>query len=75
MHDDITYNIPNTSIHINEVNTPLNNLNNSKRIDIILDPIYVNEVGNLKSSGYAQSSDTMSSNSCSIQLNNVKDKT
>lgn len=43
VHDDITYNIPNTSIHINEVNTPLNNLNNSKRIDIILDPIYVKE--------------------------------
>lgn len=75
VHDDITYEIPNSSIHINDLNTSLNDLNNSKRIEISLDPIYVNEVGNLKSSGYAQSSDTMSSNSCSIQLNNVKDKT
>lgn len=39
MHDGITYNIPNTSIHIDEVN----NLNNSKRIEISLDPIYVKE--------------------------------
>lgn len=39
VHDDITYNIPNTSIHIDEVN----NLNNSKRIEISLDPIYVKE--------------------------------
>ena len=39
MHDGITYNIPNTSIHIDEVN----NLNNSKRIEITLDPIYVKE--------------------------------
>ena len=39
VHDDITYEIPNTSIHIDEVN----NLNNSKRIEIILEPIYVKE--------------------------------
>lgn len=39
MHDDIIYNIPNTSIHIDEVN----NLNNSKRIEISLDPIYVKQ--------------------------------
>ena len=39
MHDDIIYNIPNTSIHIVEVN----NLNNSKRIEISLDPIYVKQ--------------------------------
>ena len=39
MHDGITYNIPNTSIHIDEVN----NLNNSKRIEISLDPIDVKQ--------------------------------
>lgn len=43
MHDGITYNIPNTSIHINDLNTSLNDLNNSKRIEISLDPIYVKE--------------------------------
>ena len=71
-HDDIIYNIPNTSIHINKY---LNELNNSKSVEISLDPIYVNEVGNLKSSGYAQSSNTMSSNLCSIKLNNAQSKT
>ena len=43
IHDGNTYNIPNTSIHINEVNTMLNDLNNSKRIEISLEPIYVKE--------------------------------
>lgn len=43
VHDDITYNIPNTSIHINDLNTSLNDLNNSKRVEITLDPIYVKE--------------------------------
>ena len=75
VHDDITYEIPNSSIHINDLNTSLNDLNNSKRIEISLDPIYVNEVGNLKSSGNAESSNTMRSNLCKIQLNNAKEKT
>ena len=75
VHDDITYEIPNSSIHINDLNTSLNDLNNSKRIEISLDPIYVNEVGKLKSSGNAESSNTMRSNLCKIQLNNAKEKT
>lgn len=40
MHDGITYNIPNTSIHINKY---INELNNSKSVEISLDPIYIKE--------------------------------
>ena len=40
IHDGITYNIPNTSIHINKY---INELNNSKSVEISLEPIYVKE--------------------------------